>query len=373
MSLSKRQIIILAVVAVAAVVLVGFNIFRQSMIESYFASAERPPVTVSARTAEPVVWRPGLQAVGTAKAAQGVNVAVEVGGIVDAILFRSNEQAEAGQVLVRIDDDIEQAEMIAVRANIKLYETELERTGALRSKGFSTQASYDDARAQLEVARSQLARLEAVTQQKSIRAPFSGVLGIVRVDHGQYVQPGTVVVTLQDLDHMRVDFTVPEQSVHLLSLGQPVEIRLETLPDSFSGRITGIDPKVDPQTRLISIRAEVANPERRILPGQFVRVRVELPPEKGVLALPQTAVVASLYGDYVYVVEGREEDDQLQIRQAFVDVGRRDNGLVEITGGIDAGMMVVDAGQNRLQNRARVIIDNTVDLMRTGVGAGGGQ
>ncbi|HRP77617.1 MAG TPA: efflux RND transporter periplasmic adaptor subunit, partial [Aquamicrobium sp.] len=206
-----------------------------------------------------------------------------------------------------------------------------------------------------------------VLQQKQLRAPFAGKLGIPRVDEGQYLTPGVAVVTLQDIDTMRADFTVPEQRMAQLRIGQKVRLTADGDDTVFAGEITGIDPKVDPSSRLVSVRAAIDNPDGRLTPGQFVRINVELPQEDGVIALPQTAVVTSLYGDYVYAArpkegqEGEGDAQALEARQIFVTVGRRSGRNVEIVSGLSEGDVVVTAGQNRLSNGTPLAIDNTLD------------
>ncbi len=209
-------------------------------------------------------------------------------------------------------------------------------------------------------------------QQKQLRAPFAGTVGIPRVDIGQYLSPGTSVVTLQDLETMRADFTVPEQRLSQLSIGQPVRLTVEGDENELTGEVVGIDPKVDPSSRLVSVRAAIENPDERLTPGQFARIYVDMPKEDDVIALPQTAVVTSLYGDYVYVArkpeaEGEGEaaaegdEEKLEARQVFVTVGRRSGSQVEIASGLEGGEMVVTAGQNRLNNGTPIAVDNTID------------
>lgn len=376
---------LLFVVGTVCGLLFAYNFGLQGLM-AFFMSRMPPPVaTISATQVSAGTWVPGIEAVGTAKAVRGVDIAVEAGGVVKAINFKANDRAIAGQVLVEIDDAVERAELISAQANITLYENQLARQTELRRKGVVSQAALDDARAQLDGARSSFARLQAVLEQKAIKAPFDGVLGIPLVDIGQYVVPGDFVVTLQDLSRLHVDFTVPEQLAQRIRVGQTARFGTDSEATAFEGQITGIDPKVDPATRLVAVQAELDNAEGRILPGQFLRVRVELPPESGVIALPQTAVVASLYGDYVYVVEAptgeaaedarraakRLEGGQMPsvVRQQYVTVGARDQGLVIIKDGLKPGQKVVTAGQNKLQNDQLVLIDNTIDPARI-VGGG---
>ena len=262
------------------------------------------------------------------------------------------------------------------------------------------ETSVEQAQAAAAASAAQGAKLEAVLEQKRLVAPFKGTLGIPRIDVGQFVQPGTTVATLQDLDTMRADFSVPEQRLTEIEIGQPVRFGLNENDLPFEGKIIGIDPKVDPNTRLVFVRAEIENPEGKLSPGQFVQVRVLLPREDGVIAVPQTAVVTSLYGDYVYAVRPAEEKERdaaaqpaasggeaapaegeapaaqqpaaqgeapkLQARQIFVKIGRRSGGRIEITEGLKAGDQIITAGQNRISNGAPIVIDNTVQPTTAG-------
>lgn len=366
---SRRAIILLVVVVVICGLLIGFNYVRSAMIASFMSGQQRPPVPVSAVEAQAVNWTPIIDAVGTAKAGLGADLAVEAAGVVKAVSFTANQKAAAGQVLVQIDDSVEQADMVAAQANIKLAEADVARIRPLVGRGASTQASLDEATARLDTARATAQRLQAVTNQKAIEAPFAGVVGVPRVVVGQYVSVGTVVVTLQDLDRILIDFTVPEQSAGLLQVGQKARFGITTDKMDFTGTVIGIDPKVDPQTRLVSAQAMVDAPAGRILPGQFLRVQVLLPEQTGVIAVPETALMPSLYGDYVFVVvpeppkEGADPNAPQRsiVKQAFVKAGRRDGERIELAEGVSAGDMVIVAGQNRLQNGAAVkIVDNIV-------------
>ena len=219
-------------------------------------------------------------------------------------------------------------------------------------------------------------------------APFGGTIGIVRIDLGEYVSPGKVIATLQDLERMKVDFSVPEQEIERLLIGQPVRIGLKEDELSHEGKIVGIDPKIDPASRLVKVQAEVDNVDNQLRPGQFAFIRIELPMEKGIIALPQTAVVESLYGTYVYAIrkdeegssplsedvlaqaekaakDGKEADGpKIVARQVFIETGRRFGGKVEIVSGIDAGEVVVTAGQNKLSVGSPVRVDNSIDPSR---------
>jgi membrane fusion protein, multidrug efflux system len=391
----KRMVIAIVLLVVISGGLVGFNLFRQKAIEDFFATMQQPALTVSATEVEVIKWQPVIEAFGTVGAAQGVDLAAQTAGVVEDILFEANDRVEQGQLLVQIDDAIEQADLISARAAVERDRQALERVKTLSERGVSSSANLETAESDLAASTSQLARLEAVLEQKSIEAPFAGIVGIPRLEVGQYVSAGATVATLQNLDQMRVDFTVREQDLARIDIGQPVRSGVAADEITFEGHITGIEPKVDPASRLVSVRAEIENAEGTLRPGQFARVEVVLPEEDGILAVRQTAVISSLYGDFVYVVSRQEPDEgdreadgplltgsvtggaqaqeaaeeaadepPLVARQVFVKTGRRAGGIIEIVEGLEAGQQVVTAGQNKLSNGARVVIDNTVDPSR---------
>ena len=358
----KRFVIAGLLITLVCGGLVGFSLFRQKMIEQFFANMPRPTVAVSASEAKAIEWLPGIESFGTVGASRGVDVAVETPGIIRRIGFASNEQVKAGQLLVQLDDAIERADLIAARASVERDRQALERTRSLASRGISPTVNLETTESALASSRSQLQRLEAVLEQKSLEAPFAGVIGIPRVELGAYVPAGTVVATLQNLDQMRVDFTIREQELPSIKIGQPVRAGLKPDALSLAGRITGIEPKIDAGSRMVSVRAEIGNADGTLRPGQFVRLEVVLPPERGVVVVPQTAVVSSLYGDYVYVIAKDADAAKSVARQVFVKTGRRAGGIVEVVSGLTPGQQVVSAGQNRLFNGVGVAIDNSGDL-----------
>ncbi|MBB4038520.1 membrane fusion protein (multidrug efflux system) [Microvirga flocculans] len=366
----KRRLVV-ALVFILAVGLCGglvwFNFFRDKMISQFFANMQPPPQTVSAAKVEAKAWTPSISAIGTAKAANGVELAFETPGIVKEIKFKANQNVREGEVLVQLDDTVERADIQDVQAAVKTAESSFERAKTLSARGFGTEANLDQASALLAAARSRLARLQATLEQKALKAPFSGVIGIPRIDVGQYLQPGTVIASFQDLSSMKVDFTVPEQRAGEISLGQEVRVGLTETDLPFKARVTGKDPRVDPKTRLVSVQALVEdNKSGAILPGQFLHVEVILPEQPNVITLPQTAVITSLYGDYVYTIEQEERaGQQVQVvRQVFVKTGRRRGGALEVISGVQPGQQVVASGQNKLQAGSVVKIDNTIDVTK---------
>ncbi|EFG37916.1 RND family efflux transporter MFP subunit [Brucella sp. NVSL 07-0026] len=369
--------LILAIIFLVVVVggLIGFNLFRSKMIKDFFANMQQPAQTVSTVTVEPGVWQPGVEAIGTASALNGVDLTVQLDGVVQKINFKANQDVKQGDILLQMEDSIQRAGLAAAEAEAVLAQQNLKRADTLRTRGVGAVSNVDTTASAANAAVALVEKMRATLAQKSVKAPFSGVIGIPKVDIGQYLTPGTVIATLQNTDIMRIDFTVPEQLLATIKLGQTVKVGSNADTLDFTGKIVGIDPKIDPTTRLVSVRAEVDNPDHKLTPGQFVQVRVELPEESNVIALPQTSIVSSLYGDYVYVVRPEQKQEsakaseaakvqegQKQVaQQVFIKLGRRSAGNVEVTSGLKPGDIIITAGQNRLSSGVPVKIDNTVN------------
>jgi membrane fusion protein (multidrug efflux system) len=381
----KRFVIAFVLLVLVAGGLVGFNLFRDQAIQNFFANMPIAPATVSTIVAEPATWTPAIDTIGTVNASRGVDLTVQTTGIVEAILFKANERVEQGETLVQLDDAIEEADLQAAKTQAALDQTTLKRAIDLNEKGVGSNANLEASQAAASASAAQVDKLEALLRQKKLHAPFGGTIGIPRIEVGQYLSPGTIVATLQDVETLRADFTVPEQRIGDLKIGQPVRFGVTSDNLPFAGKIVGIDPKVDASNRLVLVRAEIDNPDGKLTPGQFVQVRIELPPEDGVIVLPQTALVTSLYGDYVYVVRKAEPPaaaapaagavaapsdpaapseaapERLVVAQVFVKPGRRAEGKVEVTAGLSPGDQIVTAGQNRLFNGMPVTVDNTIN------------
>ncbi len=364
----KRFLIAAVFLALIGGGLVYFNIFRDKMIAQFFANMPVAAMPVSVETVALSQWHPVIDAIGSVKSAQGVELTVEVSGIVKEVNFASNDKVEAGQVLLRLDDLQQQADLDAAKAELELQRANLDRATRLQDRGVTADANLDATQAAARSAEAQVARAAAMLEQRHLAAPFAGTIGLPQIDPGDYIAPGTVVATLQDLDRMQVDFTLPEQRLPEIRIGQVLNVRADGIGRVFSGTITGIDPSVDTATRMVAVRGAITNTDGKLTPGQFVRITVEQPVEHDVIALSQTSVISSLYGDYVYVLRPREpgpnegEDaPKFKVRQVFVQTGRRGLGVVEITGDtLKPGDQVVNAGQNRLANDAPVVVDNSV-------------
>jgi membrane fusion protein (multidrug efflux system) len=362
----KRFIIAIILLGLVGGGLVGFNLFRDKMIAQFFAGMTAPPATVSTVEAKAGDWTPVIEGIGTVNAARGVELTVETAGVVKDIRFKPGAYVKAGDVLLRLDDVVQQADVSAARSADEQAQTNLTRARELAGRGVASNVSLDQTESAARATAAQLARAEAVLAQRQLTAPFDGVVGLTRVDPGQYVAPGTIIATLQDASELRVDFSLPEQNLPDLRVGQKIAVHIDGEDAPFLGALTGIDPRVEPSTRLVALRGSVPNAGGRIAPGQFVRIDVILPTEAGVISLPQTAISNSLYGDFVYLVQPKADaaadaaTPPLEVRQVFVKTGRRTGGLVEVSG-IDPGAQVVSAGQNRLSNGQPAIVNNDVN------------
>ncbi len=358
----KRLLIAVFVLGLVVGGIVWFKYFRDGMIAQFLSGMVPPPVPVTAETVEAVTWEPGIDAIGTALSARGVDLAIESGGLVREILFTANDAVTEGQPLVQIDDDSEKASLAAAEAGLGVAQTEQRRSETLSARGVSAANTVETAEAQTQSARAEVTQVQTALDSKRMTAPFAGIIGISQIEVGQYVTPGTIFATLQDLSQMRVDFAVPEQQISALALGREITVTTEVGDLNAKGRIIAIEPRVDPNSRLVSVRAEVDLPLDKLYPGQFLRVRIALPTEEGVIALPQTAVSSTLYGDSVYVVQPGEAEGELVVDQVFVLLGRRSGARIEVIEGIEAGQQIVTSGQNRLTDGAKVQIDDSVAL-----------
>lgn len=335
----------------------GFRV--SSMMEQF--SKPQPPTTVASATAETRQWVPKLSAVGTLKAVNGVDVTAELGGKVVKISFEAGDRVKKGDLLVQLDDSTDVADLAGLRAQVKLDQQSLQRTRTLYSKKLASKEQLDTAETQLERSRANLASKQAVVAQKAIKAPFDGQLGIREVDIGQYVSPGTPIVTLQALDHLYLNFSLPEQSLSRVARGQDVDIHVDTWPDSvFRGTIVAVSPKVDASTHNVAVQAEIDNPDHKLKPGMFADVSVYAGEPREVVTIPNTAVNYTLYGDSVFVIESADDKDGAKLKaiQHFVKLGEQRDDLVVVTDGLQAGTRVVSAGGFKLHDGAPVQINN---------------
>jgi membrane fusion protein (multidrug efflux system) len=320
-----------------------------------------PPETVTSAVVKADSWETALTTVGTMNAVQGVTVAAELVGKVVEIAFEAGTSVKKGDILLRQDTSSEEAQLPGALAQAGLARTNLERMNQLFAKNLISQAERDNAVASAEQAEAQAENIRATIAKKTIRAPFSGHLGIRQANLGQMLREGDPIVTLQSLDPIYVDFTLPQQQLPLVRLGLTVRVTTDALPgETLLGRITAINPLVDAETRQIKMQATVANRGNKLRPGMFANVAVGLPAQQKVLAIPATAVLYAPYGDSVFIIEDATDGKGKVLRQQFVRLGPKRGDFVAVTSGVREGETVVSTGVFKLRNGQSVVIDNTL-------------
>jgi membrane fusion protein (multidrug efflux system) len=327
------------------------------------AGMKPPPTGVAVEQARSEDWAPHVTAIGSFKAVPGIDVASQVAGIVAQIAFKNGQDVEKGALLVKLDDSTEQADLNANMALMKNAQAAFDRQKTLEAHGVSARSSFDLAQAARDQTAGSVEKTRALIGQKTVVAPFSGRLGIRKVDVGQYVAAGSAMVSLQRLDPIYLDFPVPEQNFSSLAIGEPVSAQLDSFPGKhFLGRISNIDARVDPATRSILVRAEFANPDKKILPGMFGHVDFSAGSPAPVVTAPRTAVDYSLYGDSVYVIVPDDKDKgfagPLHVDRRSVRVGDTRGDRVVILSGVAPGDRIVSEGQIKLQPGAPVKIES---------------
>ena len=342
------------------------------MMNSFFDDMPQPAVAVSTFEARAERWEGSLDAVGTLVAVNGTDVTAEAGGVVQKIAFEAGQPVSAGTLLVELNSAAELASLEALEASAKLATVQAERWRTLGADRLVSQAEVEERATQAATAHAQAESQRALIAQKRIRAPFDGELGIRRVNLGQYVAPGDPIVSLQSLDPVFLDFTLPEQELGQVREGMTVRARVDSLDGrEFAGTVTAIEPAVDPATRNFRVQATLDNPERLLRPGSFARVQFEVGQDEDVVVIPQTAVAFNPYGNVVYLVvpapegeaataQDEAEGPNLIARQRFVTTGRTRGDMIEVTRGLEPGETVVNGGLLRLRNDAAVVVNNEV-------------
>jgi multidrug efflux system membrane fusion protein len=340
--------------------LVGFNAFRTKMITQFFANNKPPPATVSVAEAQNEVIPNLLTAVGDLAAVHQVNVTSDVSGRITDIMFTAGSSVKAGTPLVQLFDGPEQGDLASFRAQATMAQLSLERARQLAARQFGPQATVDQAQSAYDQANAGIAKTQAIISQKLVRAPFDGELGVRRVEVGQFLTAGTQIVSLTDLSELYANFTVTEKDSGNLKVGQTVRILVDAYPGrTFEGKITAIEPQISTDTRNIRVQATIANPDRILKPGMFTTTTVVLPDKPAVITIPETAVDYTLYGDSVFLITEKKEDDgktSLTAVRTFVRTGNRVQGRAEILNGLKPGDRVVAVGQLKLQSGAAVAI-----------------
>jgi membrane fusion protein (multidrug efflux system) len=355
-------IMILGVILLVAVI--GFVVFRNITKQISQGKIPPPAVVVTAMQARRQEWQPQLNAVGSLRAVRGVDVTTEIAGLVREIRFKSGDEVKIGAVLVQLNADSDLAQLASLKAAADLAQTTLTRDLSQLAAQAISQAQVDSDQADLKSKRAQAASQQATIDKKTIRAPFSGRLGITLVNPGQYLNPGDKVVTLQTIDPIYIDFNLPQQQISAVAVGQTVTVLSDAfLGQPFAGKVTAIDAKVDTATRNVQIEATLPNPKKLLLPGMFGRAAVDSGEKHAYLTLPQTAITYNPYGATVFVAADKKNAQGkvvMQAQQVFVTPGPTRGDQVAILKGVSEGAMVVTSGQLKLKNGTPLRIDNSV-------------
>ena len=352
-------------IVVVLLVLGGLAGVKYLQIKTLMAASKAfaaPPESVSSAVVREEKWQGTLAAIGSITAVQGVTVNPELAGIIREIAFESGAVVSKGDLLVRLDTSSEEAQLRAIEAQVDLDRLNLTRMRNLRAENMVSQSDLDTAEASLKQYQGNADNIRATIEKKTIRAPFSGLLGIRLVNLGQYLDTGKPIVSLQSLARVYAEFSLPQQELAQLKTGMRVRVSIDTYPDrQFDGTLTTINPALDQTTRSVGLQAVFENPDQALRPGMFARVEVLLPEEQAVLVIPATAVVSAPFGDSVYVIESKPGEDgkpALTVRQQVIRTGRAQGDFLSVESGLKTGDRIVSSGVFKLRNGMSVAESN---------------
>lgn len=365
--LRKRMRVMLTIVGILFALIFLIHLVRGVIMKKMLSKFTQQAVTISTSIAQSETWTPTINAVGSLVATDGVEVSPQIAGMVTGIFFQSGQNVAKDQPLVQLDDRTDQQDLKNLNAQLTLSKLNYDRQVSLMKTNATAQSNLDQAAATLQESQAAVTKTEVLISQKLIKAPFSGRLGIRNVNIGQYVSPGTGLVNLQTMNPLLVQFSLPEQNLKSLYIGQPIHFHVDTFPgETFVGKITATEASVNTQTRNIQVEATVPNDKLRLYPGLYANIEVLLPTQTKVVTVPQTAVSYSLFGDVVYVVKQTDtQKDGTPIYTAhivYVTTGDRRGNEVAILSNLKAGEQVVNSGQLKLQDGSVVKINNSVTM-----------
>jgi membrane fusion protein (multidrug efflux system) len=361
----KKRMFLMLVVVIGFLAIIGFVKFNQ--IQTAIAQGKAwtpPPEAVTTVVAKEEKWRETSGAVGSLTAVNGVTMSADLPGIVDAISFQSGQWVKQGDVLVRLDTKQESAQLVAAEAKRELDRANFERAKMLLEQKVIAQADYDAAASAYDQSKAAVVTIQATISRKTIRAPFSGVLGIRQINLGQYLNSGAPIVELQALDPIYVNFGVPQQELATMGPGTEITITSDALPgDTFTGKITAVNSVIDQNTRNAWVQATLANPKGRLKPGMYVKTRVAMAHEQDVVPVPASSISYAPYGDSVFIVgemKGPDGKTYKGVRQQFVKTGATRGDQVAVLSGVKPGEEVVTSGVFKLRNGASILVNNEI-------------
>ncbi|MDE3083934.1 MAG: efflux RND transporter periplasmic adaptor subunit [Verrucomicrobiota bacterium] len=362
--MKRRFFIVTGAVIIVLAAIAGWKFLTIHAMIKKMSATKPPPATVSTIKAAENVWQRQLHAVGSLVAVQGVTVSNELAGTVAKIAFESGQFVKQGDLLVQLDTSTDEAQLRGFEAQNELARINLKRVQELRTANINAQSDLDNARALAQQAAANVDNARAIIAKKTIRAPFSGRLGLRQVNLGQFLPAGSEIVTLQALDPIYINFSLPQQDVVHITAGQTVRVTVDAYPGQiFEGAVNAINSKIDEATRNVQVQATLKNADERLKPGMFASVDVVLPQRNEFVTLPQTTIVYNPYGNVVYSIEKSKDNsgaEMLVARQRFVQLGETRGDQVAVVKGVQAGEEIVTAGQIKLHNGSPVRIDNSV-------------
>lgn len=359
----KRMLWMLAIVIVVVAIIGSVKFFQIRSAMAQHGAYQPPPETVTTTVAKQGMWDTTINAIGTVVAVNGVNVSADLPGLVDQISFDSGRQVRKGDVLVRLDTKQERAQLAAAQAQLELSRVQLERATGLRDQGIVAQSVVDQVSAEYKQAAARVGEIRASIERKTIRAPFTGVLGIRQVNLGEYLAGGAPIVSLQALQPVYVQFTVPQQEVGLLRSATEVRVTSDGFEGTEVGRVTAIDSLVNEAMRNMRVQAIFDNRSGRMRPGMFVETKLARGAKTSVLTVPASAISYAPFGDSIFIVEDVKSPDgktYLGVRQQFVKLGAGRGDQVAVTTGLKPGEEVVTSGVFKLRPGAAVVVNNKI-------------
>ncbi|MBS3805145.1 MAG: efflux RND transporter periplasmic adaptor subunit [Oleiphilaceae bacterium] len=357
MRLFVRFVIVILLLAAILGGIFGYKYYQMGQMAEQ-QSQPQPPAEVSATIAREESWLPEIKATGSLEAVNGIRVANEVPGVVDNINFESGDRVKAGDVLIRLNADIDQAAVRTRRAEAQLAQQEFRRIEDLLPRQAVSQSRYDEAKATFDAALARVNEAEAQLNKKTIRAPFDGAVGLRLVDQGEYLATGSAIVEINMLDPIYADYTLSEKELSRLNTGYDVAVTVAAVPgEAFDGKVTAINSSVNPETRTVRVRATLANPERILRPGMFATIATRQPEPEAMTTLPRTAISYNTYGDFVFVIEENDEGD-LVVNRRTVTTGNTRDGRAAIMEGLEKGERVVSKGLLRLRAGQKISIQD---------------
>ena len=364
--LQRRMIIMLCGVFLLLGLIFAFNQIKTLMFKYFISGMGLPPATVSTMVIATSEWQPKLTSVGNVRAFRGVELSTEIGGLVLTVPIKSGQDVKENDLLIKLNDASDVAQLKSLKAMADLAKVINERDRQQLAIEAISKNVFDTSAADAKSKQAQFEAQIALVAKKNLKAPFSGRVGIVMINPGQYVNPGDKLLTLQTLDPIFVDFNLPQSNAEQIQVGQNIVVTTDAFKDaSFTGKITAVSPKVDTNTRNIQVEAQIANPDKKILPGMFANVDIKLGDQVKLLTLPQTAVTYNPYGSTVFIAKPTGKKDKqgnpaLEAQQVFVTTGTTRGDQVAILKGIEEGATVVTSGQLKLKNGTPLIINNKV-------------